>query len=1021
MAREEHWLSVWRFDGTLPLDESVMLESWLPTTGAGWVDVSASVVRPVVLNHRPQDRGWSVQLTHRNESRLDWPEGRPVAFVGQHWFDGVYGARELICWGFLQGEGTSTLRRDGTQVATRTVAYGKEWDRRAVPAMQVGRPNLMLAATFDADKSVAPLATPEAEIAYGEYASPPADVTGAAAIDGLADTVAVSALVADAAPATAYGNTVADGRPVPRVAAIYGGRSSTVIGAGDETIFFVLACRARHITWGDFADRAAVPGFHEEEAGPTYPAEKNTTLRNTFFAVGGGRNGGTSLRVRCKSGVAADPTMRIGIQWNTQSSWVGLPALLSFWIKAGAGEPASVGKLVRATAKQADPQSGAGTVLVVGLTAEYRRYQVPLDSLGNYGGVMLRFQNEAGEVASSDCVFELSEVEVLVGYSDELHAVATNRRFHFAYDNGLGTSAYVRVAWDLLPADWTIPPGGAVIVADDGNAFRAKFDPGELQVASLRAKAPAFYLAPGGAQRLKTSFAQNTVGLGYDAPAGGGILIEEVLCSGLSWTQGANPQMLRRQSPLLTGAFVAEDYPTLAIDPADAFGPSYWTYQLAAYAPPALVADLAADGLVALVESVEAYPESTVAPGIWIVQVQDELIRYTSTEEGLLVLHTRGWNPSGPPFTSGPGAPAFHPEGTPVYPWRSGARQIGHLVADVEIRRLAGTARILDAVLLASNEVNPASPAPDFELTAGGVWQVFGRIQNMQGEVATVTAPNGLYVEARWLCLRVNRMEYRSGDAQRGKVNEIVARAHYPGATSAAGYRSRLVGTVADLVGYLLVQHGGVAAARYLPGTAAVPIEALPLARGTLGAALDAATRLGGLATYADGHGRARLVPTPASPFFTPGAPTRTWTVADLREEVGVRWRSRASVAQVQLVAREVGGLRTHVLRFPQVAGRRGGILEAKDVTVANIEQARAHTRALYYQGNAQRTPPVVTGHVPGLALFDRHVVSLPDADLGGQIVGVNCYVTGFSITVGAGPQGSTTWRTAIDLEELAL
>ena len=52
-----------------------------------------------------------------------------------------------------------------------------------------------------------------------------------------------------------------------------------------DTIFFLLVCRAQHITWGSFADRAAVPGFHEEAAGPTYPAQKDTTLRNTFFTV----------------------------------------------------------------------------------------------------------------------------------------------------------------------------------------------------------------------------------------------------------------------------------------------------------------------------------------------------------------------------------------------------------------------------------------------------------------------------------------------------------------------------------------------------------------------------------------------------------------------------------------------------------------------------------------------------------------------------------------------------------------
>ncbi len=1006
----EHWLELWRYDGDA-FDEAVVVDGWLPTTGDDWSDQTATLLG-AGLRMDPDQGGWRIDWTHANESRLDWPDLTPIAVVARHWSGvGGYTARETVLIGYLHGDGTSTFDKAGVQRAQRSASYAGRWDAIPLPAMQFGKVNLLTGATFDAAKSVAPLATPASEVQYGEYVQQ-TDVSGAAAIDGNSDTVAVSSLIAEIVSSTPYGNTVRDGRPVPRIAWIYGGRSSRTIGAGNETIAIGVACYARCITWGDMEDRAAVPGFYEEADGVTYPAEKNTEYRNTAFVSGQGRGGSWSLRARFKTG-HVNPLYQPYFQWNLGFGWFGLPVRLEFWVKAADGP--SVGKRIVVTLKGAAPEENNAVEAEIVLSAGYQRHRLNLDSMGRYGGVMLRFRAAKGEVGATDLLFDLDDLELVAGYSDQLHAVATNTRYFLGLDDGDGHEAWQRVAFDLAPAEWGIPPGGMVIFADDPVAFRAKFDPGDRQVFSLRAAQPNFYFAPG-VGRLKAAFGQNPNRFDYDDTTSMTANLDELLFSGLSWTQGANPQGMRRQSPPLTGAFAAVDYPTLELGDADSVGPSYWTYDLGEYQPPTLDNDLTSGALVAAVSDHRHYDATGV------VAIDDELIAYNAVEEGRLHLTTRGYNPAGAPFTTGPGAPAAHDAGAAVYPWRNGAIQTGHLVSGAEIRRRMGRARILGGKVLYSNSDDPPSPDPDYERTTGGYWSVFGVWTNQAAEVAALPAPGG-YVEARWLSYVVWHMDHYQGDPQRGKVNEVLAYQYLPSGGAAGNYATREVATLADMVGHLLVAWGGLPAAKYLPSSAAalVPIGTTPFSGGSLRDALDAALALGGLALYADSLGYVRLVPTPSSAYFVAPAPSATWALADVRADLSGRWQPANAVAQVRLVAREVAALRVHAIRYPDVMGRIGKILEIKDLTVSGIEMARAHARAAYRQGNARRGLPVVVGYLAGLAPFDRHVLDLGELDQGGGFAGVNTYVESFDIAIERGAQGSLTWKSTISLTELGL
>ncbi len=1031
MADEEHYLEVWRYDGVLGVfNEATIVGGWLPATPDSWVDVTELLAGDITFEASEQLHGLRASITIDNGGRLQWDEDRPIAFVHQH-YDGVStSARALLMWGYLSGEGEQVLGAGLRVLERRTVSYADRWARRPTPSKAFGRPNLMLAATFDQSRSVLPLALPAEEVPNGEYVSQ-AIVDGTMGKDNNSDTVVVSEKIAELAPAYELGNTVYDipgtgWRPVPRVVRLYAGRTSHTIGAGGQPVFIEITCHAQHILWGSFDDRAAVPAFYEQDVGPIYPAQLENDFIRTAFDPGGRNPAGYLFRCRLKN-QASFPHPENGpyVQWNTSSAWYNLPAKLVFYIRSGVTNPLaadySSGRTIHATFKPSAPDENTADVLDIVLTDDWVRHEMTLDSMGRYGGVMMRFGAKSNGVNGADLVFELDDLRVSVGYNDREHAKwCDSARYSIAFDDGIGHERWINLYNDtFLPDEWTIPPEGSLIIADDGTIFTGSFQPGERQVVSLRPRTVDFWFGPLSAARLKTGHSTNPDRTEYDTVVNVQEVIEEFLFSGINWTMGANPQALVRMNPVSTGALATEDYPRLGISTLDAFGSSPWTYDLGAYNPPTLMYDLTQTGLKATVTNANEYEYGGT------IQIDDELITYVVNDDGVLTLSQRGYNPLGAPFGFGhPNGPIAHATGAAVTPWRNGAAQTGNLLQYVSIRRRTGLAPILDGKLLYSNDPAPPSPMPDYERTAGGYWKVFGRFSNNNQNTVTVWNQSGAsYVEARWLVVVIAWQGQYRGVAQRAKFNEAIARQYLPYGGNGGSYQGVIATSLGYMVGHFLVNHAQVPPAKYVApeGDTDPILDSISFAPTTVTQIIDSAAKAAGFYVLADGYGYVRMTPRPASPYFRAPAVSKTWSFDDLRAWPTVQWRSARQVSQVRVVAREYAQQRIHVIRYPEIAGVLGTRYEAKDVVVASPAMALDYARALYRQLNAQRTPPVEVGYVAGLWIGDRHVVNLPEVDPSGQTVGINCQVTSFKIVVSRGPQGSRRWRTTISLEEITL
>ncbi len=1025
---EDHNVEVWRYDGDMALfNWSLLVPGWLPNPGP-WVDVTNQVQRTMQWTHtRSVVSGPKLDITIFNESRIAWLEGKPVVLVAQHWADGVLGAREVVMWGYLQGEGEQEFDyKTGVQRGKRSVGVAVEWTNIPIPALTFGRPNLMAGATFDASKSVAILPSNQLsqEAHYGEFISQ-STADGSMGIDGNPDTVVVSNLLAQLEPNAVLGDTVqligGEWLPVPRILRAYFDQPwGTDTGEGGTCGFIELACHAHHITWGNMENPAAVPAFYETDVGSPYPAVINNAFIDTDFEAGQGRNGGQALYVRFKNqSASAHPENGPYIQWNTSSNWRNYPAKLTFWVKARfAG---SVGKSLWVQLKPAAPDENTTQEVHLILTDQYVKYTLNIDSLGRYGGVMMRFRSEINGVASQDMIWLLDDLTITVGYSDQLHSDHTGSRFTIAWDNGHGTEGRHVLYFDrMADAGWSIPPEGTIIVANDANALRARFNPGDIQVITMRNKAPLWWFGPLTGARLKTQFGNNPSRVDYDNDAGTNNTIEELLFSGLNWdAYGGNPSAIRRNSPVSTGAFVQEDYPRFGVN-TQSSGPSYFTYDLGEFIPPTLGVTLTQTGLLAQTTNGDYYGQ------VGVMQIDDEMISYVANDDGALTLSQRGFNPFGAPFGFGhPNGPIAHNNGARVYPVLNNVKQTGHRVADVSIFRRAGTAKIRDGKVLYSNAANPGSPSPNFERTVGGDWKVFSFFSNGSSESVTVTSPEPKFVQARWLSVIIANMEPHPvyGDPQRGKFNEVTARPYFPGASGEGNYRGRQVSRLHEAVGHLMVVWGGVPLTKFTvdPSVQNVPMDFTSIAPNMLTTILEQLLSSASLMIVTDGYGAVRLTPSPESAFFVDPQIANVWGLGSYRANPAARWTKRQQVSQVVAVGREVAAMRTHRVAYPDIAARRGRVLEIKDVTVLGIDQLRDFARAKYRQANAQRTPPTTTGYVPGLAVLQRNLVDLGDLDLGGQMVGVNVYVNGYVVRVTPGAQGSTLWRTDLDQAELMI
>lgn len=952
------------------LDETTIVGAWTPIGVAGWTDRSGDVLGSAEV--AMTGRGYQATFTVADEARATWADDLAVAVCVRSYLDGAYTAWALLCLGYLDGSGTQRRGVDLLQTGDRLITYTGYWEQTNLPAHRFGTRNLMDGASLTG--STGALSTPSAE-APKEYISQD-DCTGTKAIDGNVDTVAISPLLADAAPPGTIGQT-AD----PRLAWLYAGRTSRTPGAGNEPIAVGLYCQRDALGgWGAFTNAGTVPNL----------SEQGTNQPNNSYVVGtiDTGNGKYIARILAQPG---NPDAKNYVQWNIGTP-NNVPLRLELTIKAG-----STPSIGRTVLLQAGAFDGGVKDTTITLSSSWSTYTFDYDNSGARGFL---FRPRAGrlELATDDLYYEF-RLKLYAGYCDES---PDHGRLFLAYDNGAGEQRWIRPAFDLTNPAWTIPPGKLVFLVDDPVLFKAKFDPGDALVLGLKNLFPGFYFGPG-VGKLKLAYNTNPLRNDYSGGTtpytGGGTLIEEInfATNGLTWSPFAS---LERRSPSGTGGLVVNDYPQPSLNTASSYGPSWWQYSLPTYVAPRLTAPVSIGGTRLPVDDSEEFPPSGNvyvgnSPGPYGVAA------FTGKDGDSLILAVPLLNAYG--------------VGTQLWAEYGGARRTTWLVDGVRVRRKPGTPQIADGKVITTSLPSPGSPSPDYE--RGTDWDLYGAFADVSDEAA-LAAPEGPRPVAGLTAI-IARMAQPYGVVERGKVNEIVAYQHKPG-NAAGGWVGHAVTHLSAVLGHLLTQHGSVPLSKVSVVGSTPQIGDLPVTPTTLAQAVDQLCRSGRLTVTADPYGAVTIAPDPASPAYTAATVVYTFTEANVLGTVEAGWTRAHAVAQVRYTAREAASMRVYTGRYPSRPAQLGQIVELRDLLVRSGREAVDSGEAEYRSGNARRSYRFSTGFAPWLRWGDRVVCDFPSLDASGAHVGINCYVAAIRHTIRV-DRGGAYLTSALELREAAL
>lgn len=975
-------VEVWRSNQARGvLNEAAITGAWLPTTGAGWADESATVLLSEGIDLAHDGRGYTGSFSVADSSKLEWADDLAVAVVSQHWDGSAWSGRELVCWGYLSGEERASIGKALDQTSSRTFTYHGYWERASVPAHRFGRRNLAQGATVAGSSTALASATAEAGV---EYISQD-DNAASKAIDANADTVYIADVIADPTQPTIGGDTK------PRLLRAYAGRTTRSIGAGNEPVWVELSYTHQVATWGAMTSSGAVPNLFGY----------GSNVRNDSQVVSSITTSGplgAYYQVRALQQAGSDAMN--GVQWNLDFGLPGRAWKLRLEFKA-ASTP-SIGRRMYATLKDLDPTAGAGTQAFLSLTDQWQTYDLDLDN-ANYGGVVLRFQNYRGDIAADDLYFAF-RFTLWVGYSDLQHAKEnSSERLFISYDDGAGATRTQRIAFDLAAGadDWRIPPLGTVVIADDTATFRAKFDPGQRQVFQMRNLQPEWFFGPS-IGKVALRYGTNPNRNQY-APSGT-TLVDEIpfATNGLSWTP---QQGVSRQSPIATGSFAVEDYPHVGLLPG-AFGAAFLWLDLHAYSAPKLTLPMDSTQLTLQVDDGDR-----LTPGLEAVIGSERVLIGVRNDNTFAIARHQGGTTA-----------AAHNAGDAVTPRLSGATQTGPQWDAVEIRRKPGTPAILAGAVISSNLATPGDPSAGgskWELHAD--WDLVARFDNAAGaDVIGVRAPEGGR-QARHVAVVIDRMARRGGVPQRAKLNEVVVREWVPGGNAGGGWAGHASANLAEVAAHLLTQHGGVPAAKVALAVAPAPMGDLPVAGAPLSRALANLESDGNLRVWLDPYNAATVSPDPSNPQYDAREPYLTLDGAVLLGDVAGSWGVRGAVSQVKGTFTETASLRTYVISYPDVPGALGQVVEVKG-TVRSWAEGRDRVEREFRSRNARRTPQSATiGPAPWLRPWLRVVYTSAELDTGGQFIGVNCCVQSLSIKYEEGPTGGAICTTSLTLTEVIL
>lgn len=972
---------VWRSGAARgALDEAALVPPWLPTVLDGWEDVGQEVTKVGV---RHNGRGATISLTIADEARSNWADDRAIAIVGQAWDGGAWQDPELLAWGYLPGDGTQRLDADGNQSGDRTATYDGYWGRLQVPAHRFGRANLADGASVAGSTSALASVTAEAGLEYISQA----DNAASKAIDGDADSVYIGDIIADPAQPT-----LGDDDDV-HILRVYNGNTTPVIGAGNEPKFIELCYIKQVATWGAFTSSGAVPNLFDSGSNVRSDGAVVSSITTSGPL-------GAYYQVRALTG-QRDPSVQNGVQWNIGFGLGNRPTMMRLEYKA-ASSP-SIGRNMHVTMKPLDPSASA-IYRTLALGPDWQTQDISLDDISSYGGVVLRFQNAKGEVATDDLYFAFRWT-MYVGYSDLGFANAHGfAKLHLSYDNGSGVVNTRRIAFDLADGseDWKIPPLGTIILTDDAKTLRARFNVGTTQVLQLRNLDPDWDFGPGyGKLALRYG---NVAGYHIYNPSGF-TTIEEIDFStnGLTWlpTQG-----LSRQSPIGTGALTVEDYPHAGLLPG-AYGGGFIWLDLQPYRATSLSADIASGATSFSVDDPER-----LAVGQTVVIGSEHFLLTALDDASYTVV-------GGQDGTT----PAAHAAGDAITPRLGGATQTGPQWDGVEIRRKPGTPAIRSGVLIASNLASPGDPS-----SGGSKWErhpdwfPIARFDNpSKADVISLRPPGGA-VQARHVAVGDVLMHRWNGVAQRLKINEIVVREFLPGASQQAGWAGHGASNVAAVAAHLLTQHGGVPAAKVSVTASPAPMGPLPITGAPLAQLLDNLEGDGELQVWLDPHNAVVIAPDPSSPDYDAREAYVTLDNGMSIGGIGVTWGVRQPVAQIRMTAREVAALRTYRIQYPDIPGALGQIVEVKDAIVRSWGEGRDRTQRIWRARNTRRAPhDLVLNPAPWARPYLRCVWNAAGLDASDQVIGVNCCITAYSHDFADDGRGGLIWTTTLTLQEIVL
>lgn len=971
-------VEVWRGPVRGDLDESGIAGAWLPS-GVDWEDVSDTVVLSEGIEVPHDGRGARIAIKIADESKADWLDDQAVAIIARARIVGGDTGRLLIAWGYMPGAGRQRLSGGIDQVGERVATYSGYWERGRVPPHRLGRRNLADDATIGGSTPALASTTAEVPLEYfGQENNEPEN-----AIDGEVDTVYIGDIIADPTQPT-IGNS-----SEVHILRVYNGRSSRVIGADDEP-FFVELCYVHAVsTWGAMTSSGAVPDLFEMGSN----VRSDSAVESSITTSG---PLGAYYYVKAKTGQPS-PTVSNGVQWNESLGLPGRGAKLIFEYKAAAS--GSIGRGIVVTFKPLDPSATAiRRTLSLGATV-FAREEIDLDSLGDYGGYVLRVQNAPGEVAASDLEWAF-RFKVYVGYSD-LEVGGSQNKLHLSYDDGNGHTDTLRLAWDVASGaeDWRIPPLGTVVLTDDAKIFRARFGDGPI-VYQLRNLAPFIYVAPGvGKLALRRG---NGFRYQQYAPSGYST-VEEInfTTNGLVWTP---QQGLSRQSPIGTGALTVEDYPHTGLLPG-AYGGGYIWLELGDYAATVLAQPLLIGATTMVVEDGDR-----ISVGDDHL-IDSEHVLVLSRDENTFVI-ARAQNGT---------TDANHDPGDAVRPRRNGATQLGPRFDAVELRRKPGTPAIKSGVLIGSNLASPGDPS-----VGGSKWErhpdwfLITRFDNpYQSPTVAATIPGGV-AEARHICAGDILMHYYNGEPSRLKLNEFVVREWLPGSTFAGGWYGHGATNVAEAAAHMLVQHGAVPGDKVVIAASPAPMGDLPINEAPLAQVLNNLAS-DELRIWLDPTNTATIAPDPSNPQYDAREPYVTLDASVLIGDPAIDWSDRQPVGQVRLTARETASLRTYVVAYPDRPSSLGEIKEIGPVTVRSRADAFARAERAFRSLNTRRKPQNVTIQAaPWVRPWQRVIYDVAALDASDAARGVNCAITAFThkfVDDGAG----TVWTVDLTISEIVL